>query len=92
VAAFEPDKEGTMLLVDQMKAFRQETPVKQGVICLTDAEKTLGTTKIVDFGTGQRFSVPIPAGTAEGKVIRVKGTHLVDPDQGIECEIELTVK
>ena len=90
VGTAEPEKEKTVMLVDEAPVI--ESNIRRGNLLLTDAEKSLGATKVLDFGTGTKFSVRIPGGVRSGSRIRVRNTGIIDPASGLECEIELTIK
>ncbi len=89
------NQEGTGLLVNQRVtasgSVNGNANVKRGELFLNSEEKKRGSVKVLDFGTGQRFSINIPPGMNAGDSIIVRGTGLKDPVFGTDCEIELTV-
>lgn len=82
--------EGTVILGGLGQIPQNEIPVKKGKIMLDLDDMLRGGTKVVDFGTGRKFEITIPAGISPGEVIKVINTGIIDPDTGMECEIELT--
>lgn len=64
--------------------------VKKAEIRLSFAEMLRGCSKVIDFGTGRRYELVIPAGLNPGDVIKVKDTGIIDPESLREYEIELT--
>jgi hypothetical protein len=50
-----------------------------------------GAVKILNFGPEQCFEVAIPKGIRPGDKLVIKDTHLLDPELGVECDIEVTV-
>lgn len=66
--------------------------VRNAEIILSFSDLIEGCTKIVDFGTGQRFAISIPAGLSGGDRIIVSDTGITDPETGEMCDFELTVR
>lgn len=58
---------------------------------LSFEELLRGCSKVVDFGTGTRYELEIPAGLSPGDTILVENTGIVDSETGMGCEIELTL-
>ena len=85
--------EGTVLLAGP--SARPGNPADRGKtarkadIPLSFEEMLRGCSKVVDFGTGAKFELNIPAGLSPGDRIAVKNTGISDPDTGKECNIEL---
>lgn len=69
----------------------QEHSVKKTVICLSAEEMRLGCTKVVDFGTGKKYGLDIPAGLSTGDIITAEPLGLTDPKTGMPCRIEMAV-
>ena len=83
--------EGTVILVSQDRVRPGEKIVKNGVLPLNDHEMKKGIVKILDFGTGQRFEVAVPAGVREGDSLLITDTGLKDPRTGAECNIRVRI-
>ena len=64
---------------------------RKAEIRLSFEELLRGCSKVVDFGTGTRYELEIPAGMSPGDTIIVQDTGIIDRDTGMGCEIELTV-
>ena len=63
---------------------------RKAEIRLSFEDMLRGCSKVVDFGTGTKFELAIPAGLSPGDKIEVRNTGITDPDTGRECSIELT--
>lgn len=83
--------EGTVLLAGPTPGARRENESRKAAIMLSLDELLRGCTKVVDFGTGDRYELNIPAGLSPGNRIIVKDTGIKDPDTGDECEFDLTI-
>lgn len=86
----EDNHEGTVLIGGKGRG-RIDPSVKRGTLHLTMEEILRGCTKVIDFGTGIRYEVEIPAGLSPGNTIIVKDTGITDRDTGIVCDIELVL-
>jgi hypothetical protein len=51
-----------------------------------------GCSKVVDFGTGKKYELSIPAGLSPGDTITVESESLIDGNTGRPCTIELNVR
>lgn len=89
-APFE-NPEGTVLLGNMKKADPESPSVKKAEIHLSLNEMLEGCSKVVDFGTGKKYELSIPAGLSPEDMITVEPPGLVDSDTGRPCKIELTV-
>ena len=67
-----------------------EKEIKKGKLQLSLDEMLRGGRKVLDFGTGKKYEIIIPAGLTPGDVIQIKDAGIIDPDSGRECEVELT--
>ena len=83
--------EGTTLLVDTLPQQGGQNPVIRAEIRLSLGDVLRGCTKVLDFGTGEKFEVSIPAGLSPGDVLVVKDTGINDPATGMPCDFELTI-
>ncbi len=83
--------EGTVILVGQDRARPGEKIEKNGKLPLNDHEMKKGIVKILDFGTGQRFEVAVPAGVREGDSLLITDTGLKDQRTGAECNIRVRI-
>lgn len=89
--ASEPyNPEGTVLLGGPSVTSDRSKSLKKADITLSFEDMLRGCSKVVDFGTGQKFELVIPAGLSPGDTIIVKDTGIVDPGTGKTCDIELT--
>ena len=70
----------------------EDTSVRKATIVLTLSEMLEGCSKVVDFGTGKKYELTIPAGLAPDDVVTVEDQSLVDGDTGKPCRIELSLK
>ena len=84
--------EGTVMLGDLNRIQRGGKTTKKGTIGLSIEEMLRGCSKVVDFGTGKRYEIVIPAGLTPGDVIVVENTGIVDRETGGICDIELTTE
>ncbi|MBR0308422.1 MAG: zinc-ribbon domain-containing protein [Mogibacterium sp.] len=90
--AINDNLEGTVLLGDLNRGHKGGKTVKKGSITLSLEEMLSGCSKVVDFGTGKRFEIVIPAGITPGDVITVENTGIIDKESGGICTIELTTE
>ena len=88
--AMNESHEGTVLLGDVNSMRTAEKKVKKADISFSFDEMLRGCSKVVDFGTGKRYELNIPAGLTPGDTIVVENTGIMDRDTGNECVIELT--
>ena len=83
--------EGTVFLVGQHSAHPGTVKEKNGIFYLSDSEMQKGVVRIVDFGTGERFEITIPAGVREGDCLLITDTGLRDHATGSACNIRLRI-
>ena len=83
--------EGTVLLGGVSSSIRRKESCRKAKIGLALDEMLRGGTKVVDFGTGKKYELQIPAGLSPGKILVVSDTGIIDPDTGTACVFELTV-
>ena len=83
--------EGTVFLMGQNRAHTDEIAEKNGFINLSDSEMQKGVVRIVDFGTGDRFEIVIPAGVREGDSLLITDTGLRDQRTGALCNIRVRI-
>ncbi len=83
--------EGTVYLVGQKGVHGGDIKEKNGIFYLSDSEMQKGVVRIVDFGTGDRFEITIPAGVRDGDNLLITDTGLMDHETGAECNIRLRV-
>ena len=88
---YDNKSEGTLILVDQSHARPGDKLEKNGVLYLDSREMERGVVKILDFGTGDRFEVTVPAGVREGDRLLIQGTGIKDHTTGADCEIILRI-
>lgn len=74
-----------------VKPQQTEPALRKGNLTLNLEEMLRGCKKVVDFGSGIRYEIIIPAGLSPGDTVKVSNTGIIDPDSGDECEIELTL-
>lgn len=82
--------EKTDILGGARKSSDAFSSVRKAELRLSFTEMLRGCSKVIDFGTGRRYEIVIPAGLNPGDVIKVKDTGIIDPESLRECEIELT--
>lgn len=82
--------EGTVLLGGASVSPGMGNTVKKASITLSLEEMLRGCSKVVDFGTGKRYELIIPAGLSPGDKIIVDNTGITDPESGALCDFELT--
>ncbi len=83
--------EGTTLLVNNGRLSGGEEFIK-GSITIPLGDMLGGCTRIVDFGTGKKYEIRIPAGLMPGDSVIVRDTGIMDPGTGQLKDIELTIK
>lgn len=66
--------------------------VKKADLCLPLSELLEGCRKVVDFGTGKKYELNIPAGLSPGDTVTVESENLIDGETGKPCTIELTIR
>ena len=66
--------------------------VKKGELSLSLSELLEGCRKVVDFGTGKKYELSIPAGLSPGDTVAVESESLIDSDTGKPCRIELSIR
>lgn len=82
--------EGTVLLAGSSTSLGRGKAVRKGNITLSFEDMLRGCSKVVDFGTGKKYEIIIPAGISPGDILVVKDTGIIDPEKGKLCDIELT--
>ena len=80
------------MLGDLNRGRKADKVTKKGTIGLSIEEMLRGCSKVVDFGTGKRYEIVIPAGLTPGDVIIVENTGILDRETGGICSIELTTE
>ena len=83
--------EGTVLLGGTGQKLQTGITLKKATLALSLEDMLRGCTKVIDFGTGKKYELDIPAGLSPGDVIEVKDTGITDNDTGADCNIELTI-
>ena len=68
-----------------------KSAVKKAEIRLSLEDMLRGSTKIVEFGTGQVYEIETPPGLSPKDKIMVTETGIKDPDTNSDCIFELTV-
>lgn len=81
--------EETVLIGSSGNFARGTSNHKKGKLYLSVEDMLRGSSKVIDFGTGKRYEVEIPAGLSPGDSIIVKDTGITDRDTGVLCDIEL---
>ena len=84
--------EGTVLLGGMNKVRFDSPAVRKADLHLSLNEMLEGCSKVVDFGTGKKYELSIPAGLSPGDTITVESESLIDGDTGRPCTIELSVR
>ena len=82
--------EGTVMLEGLAGASKSKAPIAKGEIVFSLDELLRGCSKVVDFGTGKRFEIVVPAGITPGDTLLVEDSGIIDQDSGMEYKIELT--
>lgn len=88
--AMNKNSEGTVLLEGLAGGSRAEESVAKADIVLSLDEMLRGCSKVVDFGSGKRFEIIIPAGITPGDMLVLDGSGIIDQETGLEYRIELT--
>ncbi|MBR3200940.1 MAG: zinc-ribbon domain-containing protein [Mogibacterium sp.] len=83
--------EGTVLLWGANDAGQQRRKDLQANLTLSLDEMLRGCRKVVDFGTGKRYEINIPAGLSPGDKVIVRNTGITDDTTAEACNIELTL-
>lgn len=90
----EYNPESTVLLggpsISKRTPSSQDKSIRKAEISLSFEDMLRGCSKVVDFGSGAKYELSIPAGLSPGDIIEVRNTGITDPDTGRECSIELT--
>ena len=83
--------EGTTLLVNNGPVSGGGEEFLKGSIRIALGDMLGGCTRIVDFGTGTKYEICIPAGLMPGDSVIVRDTGIRDPKTGQLRDIELTI-
>lgn len=83
--------EGTVLWADILTPLSDKKSVISAEIRLPLGDVLRGCTRIVDFGTGEKFEIVIPPGLSPGDVLVVQDTGIKNPDTGEPCDFELRI-
>lgn len=83
--------EGTVSMVNMMPQQGGLNSVIKAEIKLPLSDVLRGCTKVLDFGTGEKFEVAIPAGLSPGDVVLVTDTGIKNPETGETCDFELRI-
>ena len=83
--------EGTVLWADILTPLSDKKSVISAEIRLPLGDVLRGCTRILDFGTGEKFEVVIPPGLSPGDVLVVQDTGIKNPDTGEPCDFELRI-
>lgn len=85
-------REGTVLLWGASDSGQGARKDIRANLTLSLDEMLRGCSKVVDFGTGKRYEISIPAGLSPGDKVIVNNTGIVDPATSAPCKIELTLE
>ena len=85
----EESLEGTVLLWGASDANRARKKEIKAKLNLSFDEMLRGCRKVVDFGTGKRYEINIPAGLSPGDTVIVNNTGIIDQNTAEVCTIEL---